>query len=58
MYEGGQKDMGALSSEKSDDDETNKHCCCLYPTAILVYGIILWLLGILIIANILVEFGN
>jgi hypothetical protein len=53
-YEGGQKD--AMLEE--DDEVDNKHCCCLYPTAILIYGIILWLLGILIMANILVEFTN
>lgn len=71
-YEGGAADekkpseakkSEAKKSEKKadleDDAEVDDtHCCCKYTTAIMIYGIFLWLFGILLIANILVEFAN
>ena len=48
------KSEGKSSEEEIDDT----HCCCKYSTAIMIYGIFLWLFGILIICNNLVEFAN
>ena len=48
-----------MEKEKSEEEEIDdSHCCCKYPTAILVYSILLWLFGLLIFFNILVQFAN
>merc|ERR1711934_842988 len=46
--------------EKKEDEEVpdDKHCCCKYPTAIMIYGIFLWILGLLVLFNIIIEFAN
>jgi len=69
QYEGGmdmaegmemEKKMEEKMEEKKEDEEPvdDTHCCCKYPTALLIYGIFLWILGLLVLFNILIEFAN
>ena len=55
QYDGGAKSQ---ASKKSKEPEVKYHCCCKYSSAIVVYGVLLWILGILVISNILVQFQN
>ena len=50
--------MEKKESEKEEEEVDDSHCCCKYPTAILVYSVLLWLFGLLIFFNILVQFAN
>jgi len=70
LFEGGSKKESKKTSKKTSKKSKEKepeeekpprdlyHCCCTYPCAILVYGILLAIFGFLIIANIFVEFNN
>jgi hypothetical protein len=73
QYEGGEEammaeDMEMKMEEKMEEKKEEKkeeepevddtHCCCKYPTAIMVYGIFLWILGLLVLFNIIIEFAN
>ena len=58
-YEGGMADtMSKKSGKKAKKPVTKYHCCCKYSSAITVYGILLWIFGILILCNTLIEFQN
>lgn len=47
-----------MEEKKEEEEKDTTHCCCMYSTAMLIYGIILWIFGILILANAIVVFGN
>merc|ERR1711934_961714 len=48
-----------MEEEKKEEEEVDDtHCCCKYPTAIMIYGIFLWILGLLVLFNIIIEFAN
>jgi len=49
-----------MEEEKKEEEEEkdDTHCCCKYSTAMLIYGIILWIFGIMILANAIIIFGN
>ena len=58
-YEGGSKKSEKDKKEKEEKKEDPKHCgCCEFTTAITVYGILLWVLGILVFADIMTQFFN
>jgi len=50
--------MDEMEEKKEEEEKDTTHCCCLYSTAMLIYGIVLWIFGILILANAIVVFGN
>lgn len=58
------KKTSKKTSKKMEESEDEKpprdlyHCCCTYPCAILVYGILLAVFGFLVLLNIFVEFNN
>ena len=58
-YEGGSKKSEKDKKEEEEKKEDPKHCgCCEFTTAITVYGILLWVLGILVFADIMTQFFN
>ena len=57
-YEGGSK-KSKKTDKKEEEEEDPKHCgCCKYTTAITLYAILLWILGILILFDICTGFAN
>jgi len=55
-YEGGMMDDKKMMMEEEEEEET--HCCCGQKKAIMIYAGFLWILGILVILNCCLIFGN
>lgn len=58
QFEGGMMDDKKMMMEEEEDDEPAKHCCCAQKKAIMIYAGFLWILGILVIVNCCLIFGN
>lgn len=62
MEKSEKKSMGSEKKMESEKDPTedpeNTHCCCKYSTGMLVYGLFLWIFGLLILGNAICIFGN
>lgn len=47
-----------MEEELEAEEVSTTHLCCKYSTAMLVYGVFLWILGIMCLANVLIIYGN
>lgn len=58
QYEGGMEDKKMMMEEEEEEEEEEYHCCCYQKKAIMIYAGFLWILGILVIVNCCLIFGN
>ena len=51
-------DKMKMEEEEESEKEEETHCCCAQKKAIMIYAGFLWILGILVIVNCCLIFGN